>query len=587
MAVAISSTNDLRVNKKAFRASWQNLRHVGAALVVAGLLVTSPVMVWAGKIGDYVWNDADGDGIQEDGETGLSGVTVNLQDCSGTNLSTMQTDEAGKYLFSGLVAGRYRIHFVAPAGWSFSLPKQTTGREDSNPDPGTGLTGCRPLADRQSRRGIDAGLISDNGPGVADHPNVLFILADDMGAETSSLYPSLAGDKGQVSSPTLEALAATGIVFENAWASPVCSPTRGSLISGEYGHMTNVTAGGDVLDPNTTTSIFEYISSDSPETYAMATFGKWHLGDNVAEHGIPVFKGLVEGGITNYFDWVYDDENGDLTNSTTYSTTALTDFAIEFIQDQQQNNPSQPWFVYLAYNAPHATSGDNGGFQVPPANLHTVDVGILKPGDIEDSIPVYQAMIQAMDTEIGRLLDAIGPLGSAHRDNTIVFFMSDNGTPPAVKDTNTGVRGTKSKIQEGGIKVPLIVSGAGVTRTNAREDAIVVSTDIYATIAELSGIAVTQVRDGFSIVPLLSDVNASSGREYGFTEQCSRRDRYTIRDNQYKLSYDNGTWELFDLINDPLEANNLYNNPSYANQQSVLEVELLSLQQNARGGCFQ
>ncbi len=535
-------------------------------------------------IGDFVWNDANGDGIQESGEAGLAGVAVTLEDCGGASLAATQTDAAGKYLFSGLAAGNYRVRFAAPAGFGFSAPRQTTGGKDSNADPATGLTGCVSMGTNQTRRGIDAGLTPSSG----DPPNILFVLADDLGAEASRLYPALAGDSGQVATPNLEALAAAGIVFDNAWANPVCTPTRGTLISGEYGHRTDVTNNGDVLDPATTTSIFEYLTSGSPANYAMAVFGKWHLGDNVRAHGVPVFKGFLGGLINDYFNWTYEDVDGNPTNTTTYATTALTDFTIEFIQNHRQTNPSDPWFVFLSYNAPHSVQPlPNIGFQVPPDELHSVNLGNLQPGDIATSVPVYQAMIQAMDTEIGRLLDAIGAPGTPERDNTIVIFMGDNGTPRAVKDSNTGLRGAKANVQEGGVRVPLVVSGAGVTRRNAREDAVIVAADLYATIAELSGIAVSQIHDSWSFVPLLTGAGAVNGREYGFAERCNNRTRYTIRDARYKLTFDNGTWEMYDLVDDLLETSNLYNDPGFAVPQSVLEAELNALKQSATSGCFQ
>jgi hypothetical protein len=100
------------------------------------------------------------------------------------------------------------------------------------------------------------------GPEAPEHPNILFILADDLGAESTSVYPQLAGNNGQVPLPNLEALAA-GLVFDNAWASPVCSPTRGTIISGTYGYRTGVTTVGNVL-PTSTVTLFDRLTSDSP-----------------------------------------------------------------------------------------------------------------------------------------------------------------------------------------------------------------------------------------------------------------------------------------------------------------------------------
>ena len=115
-------------------------------------------------------------------------------------------------------------------------------------------------------------------------------------------------------------------------------------------------------------------------------------------------------------------------------------------------------------------------------------------------LPVYQALTQAMDTELGRLLAHLDAIGE--RENTLIIFMGDNGTPAPVQRKSIGpLRGAKWDIQDGGVRVPLLVSGAGVTRHGAREDALVVATDMFATIAEVAGAGTPGMTDTFSIVP--------------------------------------------------------------------------------------
>jgi arylsulfatase A-like enzyme len=219
--------------------------------------------------------------------------------------------------------------------------------------------------------------------------------------------------------------------------------------------------------------------------------------------------------------------------------------------------------------------------------MHSVPLGGLQPGDIQDTVPVYKAMIQALDTEIGRLLDALGPSGTPERDNTVIVVMGDNGTPAAVKDTGTGVRGSKSSIYEGGVRVPLIVTGAGVTRIGEREEALVNGADLYATFADLSGIPVSQIEDAWSITPLFTDGSASTGRDYAFTEVAfGATCGYTIRNLQYKLIFTGGAWAIYDLINDPLESDNLYDDPSVAEVRAELEAELAIIEANGPQGCF-
>jgi arylsulfatase A-like enzyme len=434
----------------------------------------------------------------------------------------------------------------------------------------------------------------------ARRPNILFILADDLGAEASSLYPDLYDSSvpsglGQVPTPTLKALAARGVVFDNVWATPLCSPTRAAVLTGLYGHNTGVTMVGNML-PGNTTSIFELIrdSATSPR-YKMSVFGKWHLaGPNGMNHvinetGVPLYKGLLGSGVGNYYNWTLDSSAAPSANTTTYTTTALTDFAIEFIRSQ---NRSEPWFMYLPYNAPHGTSADNG-FQVPPANLFTVDVGDRPAGNptiYNSVIPVYQALIQALDTEIGRLFRAMDEAGQL--DNTVIVVMGDNGTPSPVKDRASRIRGSKWGVYEGGVRVPLVIAGPGVTRTG-RDPHLISSPDIFATIADLAGVPLknNSINNSHSIVPLLSSNQATTGRKYSFTELCPNTGggmkQFAIRDQRYKLLYSENTWQMFDLMNDPWETTNLWAAPAQANVRSTLLGELRALRMNAAtNGCF-
>jgi Sulfatase len=245
-------------------------------------------------------------------------------------------------------------------------------------------------------------------------PNILLIIADDLGAEATSLYPALAGTKGQVPIPNIEALASNGVVFDNAWASPLCSPTRATIVSGKYGFRTGVTTVFDVL-PTSTVTLFDRLTAESP-TYSQAFFGKYHLGgggldprpgipyagvpeilQHVRDLGITTYRGILGGALVDYYNWTTYDINGPEVANTTYTTTVLANYAIDFIHQQQATKPDQPWFIYQAFNAPHAANGGNNPFQVPPPELHHVDlssVGNPAAGDYATNIPVYQADIQ-------------------------------------------------------------------------------------------------------------------------------------------------------------------------------------------------
>ena len=436
------------------------------------------------------------------------------------------------------------------------------------------------------------------GGGSAEHPNVLLIIADDLGAESTSLYPALVGSTGAVPTPNIEALAAQGLVFENAWASPACSPTRGTIVTGRYAHQNGVTTVGATL-PTSNVTLFERLNADSP-SYEHAVFGKYHLAggntgnldpragvdypqapgilQHIRDIGIRNFRGFVSGGIEDYFDWVTWDTNAPPIANTTYAATGLTDIALDFIHGQAEARPNQPWFVYQSYNSPHFPN------QVPPRELHSVDlssIGDPAPGVVSNTLPNYKAMIQSLDTEIGRLLAEVD------LEKTTVIFIGDNGTPGNVKDTGTGVRGSKGSVYDGGVHVPLIVAGAGVTR-RGREDALVVSSDLFATILSLTGVPVSRSNNSYSFTPLLSDVAATNGRTHSFSEIGANAQTriWTIRDSRYKLLYTSRRFELYDLVADPLETTNLYASAPHAAARATLEAEIATLKSQAPAGAF-
>ncbi len=435
-----------------------------------------------------------------------------------------------------------------------------------------------------------------------EQPNVLVILADDWGAESTSFYPELTGNSGAVPVPNVEALANNGLVFDNAWSTPACSMTRSTIVTGQYGYRTGVTSVGAVLPPDTVT-VFDRLNQDSPD-YAHALFGKYHLGgggsfdpraggtiadaprilQHVRDLGIKTFKGILGGAVVDYYSWNIFDINGPAKPTTAFASTALTDVAIDFIHEQQEKRPGKPWFVYQAYNAPHAANGGNSPYQVPPPHLHSVDlssVGNPAAGTSATNVPVYKANIQSLDTEIGRLLAEVD------FENTVVFFVGDNGTPAPVKDAGARIRGSKGSAYEGGVRVPFVVAGAGVTR-RGREDALVQTNDVFATVLSLAGVESDGVNDSYSIEPLFSDETATSGRTHSFTETSSGTSnrRYALRDKRFKLVSNLGVRELYDLVVDPLETTNLIRSAPHAAVLASLQAEIDVLNEDARPGYF-
>ena len=378
----------------------------------------------------------------------------------------------------------------------------------------------------------------------SNKPNIILIIADDMGLDATPGY-TVGSIKPNM--PTLQAMIDSGIRFNNLWSNPTCTPTRGTILTGNYGLRTNVLQVGDIM-PTTQTSLQRSLDNNN-SGYNHAVIGKWHLSNNDATHptnmGVNYYTGLLSGAVQSYDNWNFT-ENGQTTTSSDYTTTKFTDLAIDWI-DQQ----TQPWFLWLAYNAPHTP------FHLPPSNLHSQ--GNLPSDQASiDANPLlyYLAMIEAMDSEMGRL---IGSMTATERDNTVFIFIGDNGTPNQVAQDYNSSR-VKGTVYQGGVNVPMIVSGKDVTRINAIENALINTTDLFATILELAGGTTSQINDSRSFKDLLSSTNVET-RDYIYTEIGSQgSSNYTIRNTTHKyINFANGNEALYNLSIDPLEGTNLLN----------------------------
>lgn len=378
---------------------------------------------------------------------------------------------------------------------------------------------------------------------IKDIPNILLIIADDMGLDAT---PGLSIGDIKPSMPNLEELMRNGLTFNNVWSYPTCTPTRAAMITGKFGFRTGVTAVGDVLSTSET-SVQRFIDENTGDTYSNAVVGKWHLSNDTnhpSSLGIDYFSGFLGGAVPSYTDWNYFD--GSTTTATTeYTTTKLTDVAIDWIADQ-----TKPWFLWLSYNAPHTP------FHLPPNNLHAQGVLPADQASIDaNPLPYYMAMLEAMDTEMGRVFNA---MSQEEKDNTIIIFIGDNGTPNQVAQ-GYGNRRNKDTVYQGGVNVPMVVCGKDVTRINEMEDALINITDLYATIAEIAGTGTAEIHDSKSFKEMFQNTGVT-GREFAFTE--IRRDSdtydYAIRNTTHKyILFADGTEALYNLSTDPLESQNL------------------------------
>lgn len=401
---------------------------------------------------------------------------------------------------------------------------------------------------------------------AGDPPNILFIVGDDMGVDALKGF-----DIGEhlPATPNLDALRARGVTFTNVWSSPVCSATRASLLTGKYGVNNGVNSVPGILSTDHK-SIFKEIKEQSNGLYRSIVVGKWHLSQNdpnhPIKHGADEYMGVSGAGVADYYHWE-KIENGAKDLCTEYVTSYFTNHAISWIKEQ-----TRPWFMWLAHVAPHAP------FHVPPAELYTLN-------GLNRNARKYMAMIESLDHELGRLLDSIP---DEVLENTIVLFLGDNGTPGRFIEGFPEGRG-KNTIYQGGINVPLIISGKGVSRVSEKEDALINVSDFYATISQIvnpEAFPSGNVHDSYSFKQLLK-ASAGNVREFNYMEMGANNnvpyDLYTTRDEQYKLlDLANGHYEFYDLALDRFELNDLLNGPLTIEQENAKKA-LLDKMDEIRG----
>lgn len=404
-------------------------------------------------------------------------------------------------------------------------------------------------------------LVASSARGQRD--NVLILVADDLGVDAVGAY-----GEGATPPPTpnLDALAANGVLFRNAWANPYCSPSRACLMTGRYSFRTGV--GKPIPHPTKPNlprqGVLSLQETTLPELldlrgagYAHAAIGKWHLGDetnggalgpNLA--GWSHYAGLLPGW-WDYYSWPRTVD-GVTATCTVYATTETVDDALAWIA-----SVPEPWVCYVAFQAPHEP------YHAPPANLHSQSLQGLDPTKTQR--PFFVAMVQAMDTEIGRLLAGLG----AARARTDVVFLGDNGTAGAVTLPPFVPAHAKGTAYEGALNVPLIVSGPAVVAPGREVDALVDAVDVFATAVDLCGV-VPKVPplaiDGVSFRGYLSNPMQPELRTFCFAEefdlgQVGSSGFAAVRDDRFKLirRYDSMpvVEEMYDLVADPFEQLNL------------------------------
>ncbi len=406
--------------------------------------------------------------------------------------------------------------------------------------------------------------------GTAGRPNVLLIIVDDLGFADLACLGSR-----DMRTPHLDQLFSDSLRLRRLYANcPVCSPTRASVISGCYPDRVGVPGVIRTNDANSW-GYFAPVSGTLPQHlgnlgYRTAAIGKWHLGLRPENHpmsrGFDHFQGFLGDMMDDYNDHLrhginYMREGRREIDPEGHATDIFSQWAVDYIHahphngDGQADSPQrQPWFLYLAYNAPHTP--------IQPPKDWFAKVRDREP-KISDERAKLVALIEHMDEGIGRVISALRQ--SRQYENTIIVFTSDNGGQVSVAANNGPLRDGKQSMYEGGLRIPGCIRVPGRTSPGTATDAVCSTIDFLPTLLELAGGQPPTGIDGISIGPLLAEPDHDwPQREIYFVrrEGGMRYAGLTIEallKGELKLVHNLPTnkFELFDLSSDPSESNDL------------------------------
>ena len=395
---------------------------------------------------------------------------------------------------------------------------------------------------------------------MAKSPNVLLIFADDHG------YGDISAHNGpSIQTPHIDRIAAGGARFTKFYAnSSVCSPSRASLMTGRYPDRAGVPG---VIRTHPENS-WGYLRQDAvtlpsvlkQKDYHTALIGKWHLGLQPENHpckrGFDHFHGFLGDMMDDYYTHLRHDINYmrhgfDTIDPRGHATDLFTEWSTEFIRSQAQS--SDPFFLYLAYNAPHTP--------IQPPDNWIERVREREP-DISPQRAKYIALVEHMDAGIGRVLDTL--VETDQLSNTLVIYTSDNGGDMKVGAHNGPLRGQKGDMYEGGIRVPTCAMWPGHIPEGHVTDQVALLMDLFPTVSEVAGAPIAHEIEGQSIWQTLQ------GEQQDLSERILywlRREgggeffgqsQHAVRQGDIKLLHNRPfqPLELYDLSSDPLETTN-------------------------------
>ncbi|MCL4109341.1 UNVERIFIED_CONTAM: hypothetical protein GTU68_038970 [Idotea baltica] len=401
--------------------------------------------------------------------------------------------------------------------------------------------------------------VTMSGSAIAEQPNLVHIIADDLGWNDVSFHGS------EIQTPQIDRLANESVILDRFYVTPICSPTRAGVLTGRYPFRFGIWGG--VVSPTKRHGL-PPSELTAPELLAAAgyqqraIFGKWHLGlasmkFHPIRHGFTEFYGHYNGAI-DYFsrmrfgqlDWHRDTES---IHEDGYSTDLIGDASVEFIDRQKRGDP---FYLLVAFNAPHSP------IQAQPADLQqynfdpqgprapNTDAGISK----RENFPEYgergkgntvrqtfAAMTSAMDRNVGRILNALDRNGLS--ENTLVIFHSDNGGDPKHGGDNSPLRGKKFSTWEGGVRVVAMIRWPAALPSGTRVRSVASYVDLLPTQLAAAGQPIPKNLDGVNLLPLLTGDQTPSDRILLLGAKAAVSDRWKLTNGQ-----------LFDLNADRSES---------------------------------
>ena len=411
-------------------------------------------------------------------------------------------------------------------------------------------------------------------------PNILIIFTDDLGYGDLSIQGAT-----DMRTPNIDNIAKQGMIFKQFYAnSPVCSPSRASLLTGKYPDMVGVPGVVRQVEEKSW-GYFDENAVTIPQMlnevgYHTGMIGKWHLGyekPNIPNSkGFQYFKGFLGDMMDDYWTHLRHGVNWMRENETEitpegHATDIFTDWTIDYLKERQVKQ--QPFFLYLTYNAPH--------FPIQPPQ-EWLDKVQQREQNITEKRAKNVAFIEHLDFNIGRIMKALKETGLD--DNTLVVFTSDNGGALRYAQSNSPLRGSKQQMYEGGIRVPFFASWKGKIAAGSTSDNVGMLMDLLPTFCKVAEKEVTHAIDGISLLPtLLGEEQVTDDRHLFWVRRegwdYGGQAYYAARYKGYKI-LQNSAYEPLEFFN--IEEDELEKTPLNSEDSKVYRKLRMALQEHIK-----